>query len=231
MRIVFKLIAAVVLAGCETIIPSAQVTPVAGQAISAGRGPVSFATVARRIEPLAEQICRQRAPNVNCDFRIFVDSRAGQPPNAYQTLDDRGRPEIGFTTALINQAHNNDELAFVLGHETAHHMLGHLSKTRDTALAGAVLGGLLASLAGGSASDVDLAQNIGGTVGARTYSKDFELEADRLGTEIAFRAGYDPLDGALFFTRIPDPGDQFLGTHPPNGARIATVRQAMDNLR
>ncbi|MEE9387699.1 MAG: M48 family metallopeptidase [Paracoccaceae bacterium] len=202
-----------------------------GHATSAGRAPVSFAAVARRIEPLAEQICRQRTPRSNCDFRIFIDSRTGQPPNAYQTVDDQGRPEIGFTTALIAQAHNNDELAFVLGHETAHHILGHIAKTRDTALAGALLGGVLATLAGGSASTVDLAQNIGGTVGARAYSKDFELEADRLGTEIAYRAGYDPLDGALFFTRIPDPGDQFLGTHPPNGARIATVRQAMDDLR
>lgn len=38
-------------------------------------------------------------------------------------------------------------------------------------------------------------------------------------------AGYDPLRGAAFFVRIPDPGDQFLGTHPRNAQRIETVRR------
>ena len=67
-------------------------------------------------------------------------------------------------------------------------------------------------------------------VGARTYSKDFELEADSLGTVIAFRSGYQPLVGAQFFNRIPDPGDKFLGTHPPNSERLNTVRKTMAGL-
>ena len=40
-------------------------------------------------------------------------------------------------------------------------------------------------------------------------------------------AGYDPVRGAAYFTRIPDPGNKFLGTHPPNASRIETVRQAV----
>ena len=74
------------------------------------------------------------------------------------------------------------------------------------------------------------AQRLGAQVGARTYSKEFELEADALGTIIASRAGYDPLLGAEFFNRIPDPGDKFLGTHPPNAERIATVRRTAAGL-
>ncbi|MDZ4136092.1 MAG: M48 family metalloprotease, partial [Paracoccaceae bacterium] len=68
-------------------------------------------------------------------------------------------------------------------------------------------------------------------VGARRYSKGFELEADALGAEIALRAGLDPVRGAQFFARIPDPGDAFLGTHPPNADRMATVRAAVAHLR
>jgi hypothetical protein len=64
---------------------------------------------------------------------------------------------------------------------------------------------------------------------ARSYSKDFELQADALGAEIALVAGYDPLRGTAFFDRLPDPGDKFLGSHPPNAARkaqaAATVRR------
>ncbi len=230
MQIIFRLIAAAGVAGCTVLTPLPTVGPAADIGSSTSRQAVDFAAVIRRIEPVSERICRQNAPDANCNFRIFVDDRAGQPANAYQRLDQNGRPELGVTLALISQAHNADELAFVLSHEAAHHISGHLAKTQNTALAGAVLGGLLAALVGGNASDVDLAQNLGGTVGARAYSKGFELEADQLGTLIAFRAGYDPLNGAQFFDRIPDPGDQFLGTHPPNSARISVVRQTIAGL-
>ncbi|MFT5342626.1 MAG: putative Zn-dependent protease, partial [Paracoccaceae bacterium] len=58
----------------------------------------------------------------------------------------------------------------------------------------------------------------------------FELEADQLGTVITYYAGYNPLVGAQFFAHIPDPGDRFLGTHPPNAARLATVRRTSAQL-
>jgi predicted Zn-dependent protease len=67
-------------------------------------------------------------------------------------------------------------------------------------------------------------------LGLRSYSKTYELQADALGTLIAANAGYDPLRGVAFFTRIPDPGDAFLGTHPPNRRRIKIVREAAASL-
>ena len=67
-------------------------------------------------------------------------------------------------------------------------------------------------------------------MGARSYSKEFELEADALGTVITKKAGFNPLVGAEFFTRIPDPGNRFLGTHPPNAQRIETVRRVNAKL-
>ena len=85
----------------------------------------------------------------------------------------------------------------------------------------------LASITG---ADVTSAQRIGAQVGARSYSKDFELEADALGTVIAARSGYDPVRGSQFFNRIPDPGDRFLGTHPPNAQRIEVVRRTAAGL-
>lgn len=72
---------------------------------------------------------------------------------------------------------------------------------------------------------------MGASVGARAYSKDYELQADRLGAIIAWDAGYDPEKGAQFFLRIADPGDTFLGTHPANAARIALVRKTVAQLR
>lgn len=190
----------------------------------------SFVQVIRTLEPVAERECRNRTTGLNCDFNIVVDDRPGQPANAFQTLDKNGRPIVAFTLALIADARNEDELAFVLGHETAHHIAGHIARQQQNAMAGAVIFAGIATLSGGDATAVRTAQELGAEVGARRYSKDFELEADALGTIITARAGYNPLRGAEFFTRIPDPGDRFLGTHPPNSSRIDTVRRTMAGL-
>lgn len=191
----------------------------------------SFTSVVRRVEPVAERECRARTSNLDCDFKIVVDDRPNQPANAYQTLDNTGRPILAMTVALIAQASNTDELAFVLGHEAAHHISNHLGKQRQNATAGALVFGGLAQITGGGSSAIESASRIGATVGARSYSKDFELEADALGAVIAHKAGYDPVLGAEFFNRIPDPGDRFLGTHPPNAERIRTVRRVAATLK
>lgn len=189
----------------------------------ANRSARQFINVVETVEPIAERECRSRTSQVNCDFLIVVDDRPGQSPNAFQTLDRTGRPVIAFNLALIADARNADELAFIMGHEAAHHIRGHISRQRENATAGAVIFGGLATLTGASDDAVREAQELGANVGARTYSKDFELEADELGTIITIRAGYDPVKGAAYFFRIPDPGDRFLGTHPPNAARRALV--------
>lgn len=190
----------------------------------------NFIAVVARVEPVAERYCHDRGVARNCDFRIVVDDRPGQPPNAFQTLDSFNRPVIGFTLALIADARNQDELAFVLGHEAAHHIEGHIPKRQDQALSGALVAGVLAQASGLSPEEVKAAQNLGAEVAARSYSKDFELQADALGAEIALVAGFDPVRGSGFFDRLPDPGDKFLGSHPPNAARKAQVAATVRRL-
>jgi predicted Zn-dependent protease len=191
----------------------------------ANRAARRFISVVETVEPVAEAECRRMTSNWPCDFRIVVDDRPGQPPNAFQTEDNLGRPILAFNLPLIVSVRNDDELAFVMGHEAAHHILKHLAKTRESATVGAVIFSGIAAISGASADGVRSAEELGAIVGARTYSKEFELEADQLGTIIAARAGYDAVRGAEFFNRIPDPGNKFLGSHPPNAARIDAVRR------
>lgn len=223
---------ALLLGGCVSPVPG----PVAPLPAATGPQPArvaaeNFIAVVSRVEPVAESYCRNQGIARDCDFRIVVDDRPGQPPNAFQTLDKFGRPVIGFTLALIADARNPDELAFVLGHEAAHHISGHIPKRQDQALSGALMAGVLAQASGLSAEEVRAAQNIGAEVAARSYSREFELEADALGAEIALQAGYDPVRGSGFFDRLPDPGDRFLGSHPPNAERKALVAQTVRRLR
>lgn len=232
MRAIVALGFVAALAACEVVpvTPAGPQTTSAVQPVSSRTSARNFVQVVNTLELVAERECRARTTNVNCDFNIVVDDRPGEPANAYQTLDRQGRPIIAFTLALIADAQNEDELAFVMGHEAAHHIAGHIARQQKNAVAGAVIFAGLATLSGGDANTVRSAQELGAQVGARSYSKDFELEADALGTVITKKAGYDPLRGAAFFTRIPDPGDKFLGTHPPNASRIETVRRTAAGL-
>lgn len=191
----------------------------------------NFVSVVSRLEPVTEEICRARTRGVNCDFLIVVDDRPGQPPNAFQTLDAQGRPILGFTLALIADARNPDEIAFVLGHEASHHILGHLPQTAANAQGAATMAAILAAATGAAPETAQQMASMAATVGARSYAKEFELQADAMGAEIAYLSGYDPLLGTGFFDRLPDPGDRFLGTHPPNGQRKAVVAGVVDRLR
>lgn len=233
MRFPLFLALSLAMGGC---VPTYSVPPVQPMTASAPVQPArvaaqNFLTVVAQVEPVAERYCRDRRIARNCDFRIVIDDRPGQPPNAFQTLDSFNRPVIGFTLALIADARNPDELAFVLGHEAAHHIDGHIPKRQDQALSGALMAGVLAQASGLSPDEVKAAQKLGAEVAARGYSKDFELEADALGAEIALVAGYDPMRGAAFFDRLPDPGDRFLGSHPPTAARKAQVAATVRRLR
>ena len=51
----------------------------------------------------------------------------------WRARDESGRPIIAFTISLIADVRNRDELAFVMSHEAAHHILGHIARQADNA--------------------------------------------------------------------------------------------------
>ena len=127
-------LALALLAACDATVttqpssPTSQAAPTdpPARVVPSERAVQTLLQVQRMVEPVAEQECRARTSGVNCDFLILVDERPGQPPNAFQTLDKTGQPIIAFTVALIEDARNTDEIAFVMGHEAAHHIRGHI---------------------------------------------------------------------------------------------------------
>src|SRR5690606_7048870 len=132
---------------------------------------------------------------------------------------------------LIAETQNADEIAFVVGHEASHHILGHLDAKAGAARTGAIILGTIAAATGGDPVAVRGAQNVGAQFGSRYFSKDWELQADYLGAIISRQAGYDPMRGAAFFDRLPDPGDRVLGSHPSREARKAQVARALRDLQ
>jgi predicted Zn-dependent protease len=225
------LLAVVALAACATTPVPPATPPGTGGTVPPAVSPDQFLAVARDVEPVAEALCRAETPDQNCDFAILVDRDPRVGANAFQTIDRSGRPIIILTLGLVAILESRDELAFVLGHEAGHHIARHIPQQRQSAAEGARVFGEIAMAGGGNARDVARAAQLGAAVGARTYSRTAELEADALGTLIAFRAGYDPVAGAQLFTRLPEPEMRFLASHPPNADRMRVVRRTLAALR
>ncbi len=224
------LLIALSVAACDVSVdsgPAPAVVATSGKGFTPAEASAAFRAVTSAVEPVAERECRSRTQGLNCDFKIQIDPDSRAAPNAYQSLDSKGRPIITFTQSMLGDITNRDELAFVMSHEAAHHIRGHLARQQENALSGAVIFAGLATIAGASASDIANAQDLGAMVGARSYSKDFELEADQLGAIITHKSGYRPSEGVKFFARLPDPGDRFLGTHPANYDRVKVVNDTI----
>ncbi|MDD7972523.1 M48 family metalloprotease [Roseinatronobacter alkalisoli] len=222
----FLLLSACQMAPVVLAPPPPAATTAPGPAVTRSQ----FGAVVARMRPVATQVCRERSPHLDCNFNVVLDDRPGQPPNAFHTRDAQGRPIIAFTEALLRELRSADEVALIFGHEAAHHIADHLPRMQNQAMTGALLGGLVATLSGADQPTAQRIVNASATVGARRYSKPFELEADRLGALIAARGGYDPLAAAALFRRIPDPGNQFLGTHPPNAERLREIERAVADM-
>lgn len=145
---------------------------------------------------------------------------------------------IGVNTGLFLNARTEDEFASVMAHEIAHVSQRHFARGVDEAQAGRIpqLGALLASVlimatsdAGHGAAAVTAAQGMALENQLR-FSRSNEAEADRIGQDTMFNAGFDPEAMATLFERLMAVNrfgrrpPEFLLSHPLTESRIADSR-------
>lgn len=124
----------------------------------------------------------------------------------------------------------DDELANVLGHEVSHAVANHTAERMSMALITEL--GLLAVAANNDDPETRLATEVAAMVAVTLpNSRAGESEADRMGIELAARAGYDPAAGASLWLKMEEEGGsnplQFLSTHPsPDNRREALLELA-----
>ncbi len=133
--------------------------------------------------------------------------------------------KIAVYSGLIDKLKlTDDELAAVMGHEIAHALREH-SRERASEQAMAGLGiSILSTVAGlGQLGQRGMEYAYQGLLGLPN-SRAHETEADRIGVELAARAGYDPRAAISLWEKMAKAGGseppKFLSTHPPRTERM-----------
>jgi predicted Zn-dependent protease len=137
--------------------------------------------------------------------------------------------KMAIYTGLIQKLNaTDDEIAAVMGHEISHALREHsreqISRQMSTQLGIGVVGALLGI--------GDLGQSIAGQVANVTLnlpnSRQAETESDRIGIELAARAGFNPEASVQLWEKMSKLGGgqppKWLSTHPPHGDRINDLR-------
>ncbi len=132
--------------------------------------------------------------------------------------------KIAVYTGLIDRLKlTDDELAAVMGHEISHALREHARERVSQSMAT----GLGISIAGALLGVGQGAQDLMGSVAKVTFelpnSRQHETEADRIGVELAARAGYDPRAAVSLWNKMAAVSDgappQWLSTHPAHADR------------
>lgn len=135
---------------------------------------------------------------------------------------------IWITKGALRYVESIDELAGIVGHETAHVTCRHGWEAFKQDVAYTVALAALPASAGSFAAWADGLYFVAGM----KMSRDDEFEADRRGAEFSAVAGYDIREIARFFERIEkdhggglDRLDVIFSTHPATADRIARIAQ------
>lgn len=133
--------------------------------------------------------------------------------------------KIAVYTGLIEKlALTDDEIAAVMGHEIAHALREHArERASEQVTAGLLIQGGAAVLGMGSGT-VDMARLAYQVTLGLPNSRLHESEADRMGVELAARAGYDPRAAITLWQKMGRAGGgggpEWMSTHPSADTRI-----------
>ncbi|CAB3683853.1 M48 family metallopeptidase [Achromobacter pestifer] len=143
--------------------------------------------------------------------------------------------KIAVYTGLISKIKpSDDELAAVLGHEISHALREH-ARERVSQQMATNLGLSVLSIATGSSAASDLGGQLSSVMFTLPNSRTHETEADRMGVELAARAGYDPRAAVTLWQKMgaADSGNappEILSTHPSAASRITDLQAAAQQV-
>ncbi|NWG86133.1 MAG: M48 family metallopeptidase [Hydrogenophilaceae bacterium] len=171
---------------------------------------------------LIAQAIRYRPETANWDWQIAV---IDDPKTLNAFCLPGGRMAI-YTGLIEKLQASDDELAQVIAHEIAHALANHGAEKMSVGLASDVLVGVIGAASGNNGQRN---QQVGQLAALLAWqlpnSREAETEADRIGIELAARAGFDPKAAPVLWRKmIAAGGDRgrfdWLSTHPAPEKRL-----------
>ena len=183
-------------------------------------------------DPVIAEYVNRVAQNLvrNSDCKVPVSTKVldTEEPNAMALPG-------GFfyvNSGLILLADNEAELAGVMSHELAHIAARHGTRQATRGQLAQLATIPLIFMGGWAGYGIQQAASVAIPIGFLKFSRGFESEADMLGLQYMYKAGYDPTGFVDFFEKLQSmekkkPGSlsKFFSTHPPTDDRIKTAQK------
>ena len=144
---------------------------------------------------------------------------------------------VGVYRGITELTENDDQLSSVLGHETGHVTGRHAAERMSVAMA-AQAGMMVGQIAVASSEELSKYGSAIGALGGAAvqfgvilpYSRNHELEADRLGADYMHNAGYDVRQSVRLWELMDAQSKgqrppEFMSTHPDPVRRAQELRQ------
>ena len=255
-RVLSILAVTMVMAGCQTapvtgrkqfmLVPESRAIEVSARAYEQvlapiqkegklNRNPAMKARVDRITARLVAQAIKYRPETGSWDWQVAVISDP-KSLNAWCMAGGRMAIYSGFITQLEL---SDDEIAQVIGHEIAHALAKHTAERMSAALASRSaiqVGAMLLGSDRPMSPTALQATAVATTVGVRLpNSRKQESEADRIGIELAAKAGYDPHAAPRLWAKMLESTanrgqSDFLGTHPQSEKRAEALAALIPQL-
>lgn len=184
-------------------------------------------TIASRLEPQTK-VFRADAPGWKWEVNVISSNDL----NAFCMPGGK----IMVYSGLITRLNATDaEIAVVLGHEIAHALREHSREQMSQAIAAQTAITVGASLIGLGQGSADIAAAGYQAFIATRFSRADESEADRIGLELAARAGYDPRAGVSLWQKMMSANQggsppEFLSSHPADSSRVQTIQALLPKV-
>lgn len=235
---------------------SRQDNPVTGETQYVNITPEQEIGLGLQAAPQMEQEFGGEDPNQNDQAivdqignQIVASSPASQTPYQYdfhlladpETINAFALPggQVFITRALFDKLQTEGQLAGVLGHEIGHvvarHSAEQIAKAQLTeGLTGAAVIAAYDPNNPSSAGSAQVAALIGQLISLK-FSRNDELEADKLGVCFMNDTGYDPQEmiGVMQILQSASQGNQppeFMSTHPDPGNRITRIQEDIQSM-
>jgi predicted Zn-dependent protease len=182
------------------------------------------------VNRIGQNLARNSDAKVPFTFRVLQND----VPNAFALPGGY----IFVHTGLIGIASEEDEFAAAVAHEIAHVAARHLT-CRETKQQLATIGTIPLSVLLGGLGGLAARQAASAVIPMTflSFSRHDESEADYLGVQYMWAAGYDPTGAISIFEKLetlqrtqPNAVSKLLSTHPMDSDRIAKTQAEIDKI-